>query len=120
VKLRKVNIMQARLLGILLASLSAPAFAEFVTGVQLKEYLDDARSGASFRSSTVAMGYVAGVYDMVDRTRVCIQRELSAKEAMLIVHRYLTARKEELHQPAATLVVQALSEQFPCDRAAEQ
>ena len=90
------------------------ASAEFFTGYQLKEHLDDAHAGTSFKSLTVAMGYISGVYDMIDRQQVCIQRELSAREAMEVVHRYLNAHRSELHQPASRLVVQALSEAYPC------
>ena len=93
-----------------------PASAEFFSGQQLKEHLDEARAGSSFKSLTVAMGYIAGVYDMVDRQQVCIEHELSAREAMEVVHRYLNAHRADLPQPAAKLVVQALSEEFPCTR----
>jgi hypothetical protein len=106
--------MRACAFALLLATLSAPVRAEFMTGQQLKEYLDDARTGTSFKSLTVAMGYVAGVYDMVDRQQVCITRELSAREAMDVVHRYLNAHRSELQLPASKLVVQALAEEFPC------
>ncbi len=106
--------MRAILIGVLCCAISVGAHAEFISATQLKEYLDDARSGSSFKSLTVAMGYVAGVYDMVDRSQVCINRELSARDAMAIVHRYLNAHRSELAQPAAGLVVRALAEEFPC------
>ena len=56
----------------------------------------------------------AGVHDMLDPGQVCISRELSAREAMEIVHRYLNAHRSDLAQPAAGLVVKALAEEFPC------
>jgi len=96
------------------ALICAPASAGFMTGQQLKEYLDDARAGTSFKNLTVAMGYVAGVYDMVDRSHVCITHELSVRAAMEVVHRYLNAHRDRLQRPAAELVVNALSEEFPC------
>ena len=97
-----------------LVFLSRPAAAEFFTGQQLKEHLDDARAGTSFKSLTVAMGYIAGVYDMVDRQQVCITRELSAREAMEVVHRYINAHPSDLQRPGSKLVVQALTEAYPC------
>ena len=106
--------MRVYALILLLAGLCGPARAEFVTGQQLKEYLDDAHTGVSFKSLTVAMGYVAGVYDMVDRTQVCITHELSAREAMDVVRRYLNAHRSELDQPGSKLVVKALADEFPC------
>ena len=106
--------MHARFLIPLLFALSAPAHAAFMTGTQLKQYLDEARNNSSFKGMTVGMGYVAGVYDMVDRTHVCITQELSARTAMEIVHTYLSTHRSELEQPASGLVVKALSEEFPC------
>jgi len=97
-----------------LTAVCVPAWAGFMTGDQLKDYLDDAQSGTSFKNLTVAMGYVAGVYDMVDQTHVCVTRELSVRDAMDIVHRYLNAHRSDLQQPAAELVVKALAEEFPC------
>jgi Ssp1 endopeptidase immunity protein Rap1a len=106
--------MQLRILIIVLFAVSIPVHAAFMTGAQLKQNLDDARSNASFKGMTMGMGYVAGVYDMVDRTQVCITQELSAREAMQIVHTYLNTHRSELEQPASGLVVKALSEEFPC------
>src|SRR5689334_20048065 len=106
--------MRASILIALLATLSAPVHAAFMSGTQLKQYLDEARNNSSFKGMTVGMGYVAGVYDMVDRTQVCIKQELSAREAMQVVHTYLNTHRSELEQPASALVVKALSEEFPC------
>jgi Ssp1 endopeptidase immunity protein Rap1a len=108
------ELMRERILTILLLATSLPVYAAFMTGAQLKENLDEARSNSSFKGMAIGMGYVTGVYDMVDRTQVCITQELSAREAMQIVHTYLNTHRSELEQPAATLVVKALSEEFPC------
>src|SRR5689334_11619350 len=102
--------MLARSMMVLLLIASIPVQAAFMTGAQLKQHLDDARNSSSFNAMTVGMGYVSGVFDMVDRTQVCITQQLSAKEAMQIVHRYLNTHRSELEQPAATLVVKALAE----------
>jgi hypothetical protein len=104
----------ARVLTILLLAASIPAQAAFMTGTQLKQHLDDAQNSSSFNAMTIGMGYVAGVFDMIDRTQVCITQQLSAREAMQIVHRYLNTHRSELEQPASGLVVKALSEEFPC------
>ena len=106
--------MRERILTTLLLAISLPAHAVFMTGAQLKQNLDEARSNSSFKGMTMGMGYVTGVYDMVDRAQVCITKELSAKEAMQIVHTYLNTHRDELEQPAAALVVKALSAEFPC------
>jgi hypothetical protein len=106
--------MRTPILTALLFMLSAPVHAAFMTGAQLKQYLDEARNNSSFKGMTVGMGYVAGVYDMVDRSQVCITQELSARKAMEVVHTYLNTHRGELEQPASALVVKALSEEYPC------
>ena len=98
----------------LLLAVSVPGHAAFVTGTQLKQNLDEARNNSSFNAMTMGMGYVSGVFDMVEFSQVCITQKLSAREAMQIVHRYLNAHRDQLEQPASTLVVKALSEEFSC------
>lgn len=106
--------MHAPIFTLLLLAASLPAHAAFMSGAQLKQHLDEARNSSSFNDLTIGMGYVSGVFDMVDRTQVCITQSLSAREAMQIVHRYLNTHRAELEQPAAPLVVKALTEEFPC------
>jgi hypothetical protein len=106
--------MYARIATLLLLAAAIPADAAFMTGAQLKQQLDEARNSSSFNALTMGMGYVSGVFDMVDTTQVCITQPLSAREAMQIVHRYLNTHRGELEQPAAPLVVKALTEEFPC------
>ena len=106
--------MNRRIQAALFFAVSLPAQAAFVSGTQLKQNLDEARNNASFNAMTMGMGYVSAVFDMVENTHVCIQQQLSAREAMQIVHRYLNAHRAELEQPVYGLVVKALSEEFPC------
>jgi hypothetical protein len=106
-----------RLLPIALSCiLSLPAEAQFLSGVQLKADLDEAEAGSSFAKRTIAMGYVAGVYDLAVGREVCPDRAVSAKESMGIVHRYLRAHPERLPENAAPLAVEALREAFPCKK----
>jgi len=106
--------MRRNILTTVLVAVSMPVHAAFVTGTQLKQNLDEARNNSSFNAMTMGMGYVSGVFDMVEFSQVCITQKLSAREAMQIVHRYLNAHRDQLEQPASTLVVKALSEEFPC------
>jgi len=95
---------------------SLPADAQFLSGVQLKADLDEAEAGTSFAKRTIAMGYVAGVYDLTVGREVCPDRAISAKESMGIVHRYLGAHPERLSENAAPLAVDALRQAFPCKK----
>jgi hypothetical protein len=106
-----------RLLPVAVACIvSLPAGAQFLSGVQLKADLDEAEAGTSFAKRTIAMGYVAGVYDLTVGREVCPDRAISAKESMGIVHRYLRAHPDRLAENAAPLAVEALREAFPCKR----
>jgi hypothetical protein len=100
----------------LLCALSLAARAQFLSGVQLKDDLDEAEAGSSFAKRTIAMGYLAGVYDLTVGREVCPDRTVNAKESMIIVHRYLRAHPERLLENAAPLAVEALREAFPCKK----
>ena len=108
--------MKRLLLSVLLSLASLPAFAQFMTGAQLKDYLDEAQAHSSFMKETFAMGYVSGVFDSLAGREVCPEHEVSAKDSMGIVHRYLRAHPEQLSQNAAPLAAQALRDAYPCNR----
>src|SRR3954463_5489670 len=62
--------MRRTILTILLLVVSIPVHAAFVTGTQLKQNLDEARNNSSFNAMTMGMGYVSGVFDMVEFSQV--------------------------------------------------
>lgn len=108
--------MPLRHIAAVLLVVSLPAQAGFMTGTQLKKQLDEARSNSSFPSMTTAMGYVAGVYDGIEGKQACPVKEISARDAMQVVHTWLNTHRAQLEQPAYGLVVKALSEEFPCSQ----
>jgi len=102
------------LLALLVCPAIASAQAPFLNGASLLDYLDEAAASTSFSKHAIAMGYVTGVHDAMAGREVCTDRSVSAKEDMEIVHQYLRAHPEQLAEPAAALVTQALSASFPC------
>ena len=106
--------MRILALALLLSALAAPAHAQFLTGKLLQEYLDEAQAGTSFAKRAIAIGYVAGIHDAVSGRKICAEATFTAEQSMEIVDRYLRAHPERLAESAAVLVIQALSESFPC------
>jgi len=61
------------------------------------------------------MGYVNGVVDLADRGKFfCFPKGLSPDQLYNIIGRYLYRHPEELHLGGHILIIQALSEVFPC------
>ena len=74
---------------------------------------------------TACLGYIAGVSDaMIDNLirdrsvpfKACIPRTVLAGKRAAIVIRWMTAHISYLRRPAATLIVHALSEAYPCKK----
>jgi hypothetical protein len=103
-------------LAITLLVLAAPAHAQFLTGAQLLEHLDQADAGTSFAKRTIALGYVSAVYDLAQGERVCPQSPIAASELTKVVHLFLRAHPERRSEPGAKLALDALAQRFPCAR----
>ena len=86
-------------LAAVLLALAAPAQAQFLTGAQLLEHLDEADAGVSFAKRTIAMGYVSAVYDLTQGDRVCPPEPVAASELMKVVHLFLRAHPERRGEP---------------------
>lgn len=110
---------------VICVSLSAAAVATelgksyMANGSELLTYC--AKSTANAQSA--CLGYIAGVSDAIindlirDRAspvKACIPRSVRAGDRAAIVIKWLSRHTDQLRKPAATLVVRALSEAFPC------
>ncbi len=60
------------------------------------------------------MGYVISVADAGDRIIFCTHKGANANQLVAITQRYLKDKLENRHLNAATLVVDALRQAFPC------
>jgi hypothetical protein len=96
--------------------LAQPAQAQFLTGAQLEEHLDEANAGTSFAKKTIAMGYVSAIFDLAQGERICPQQPIAASEAMNVVHRFLRGHPGRLQEPGAKLALEALAQAYPCSR----
>ena len=112
----RASLRRGLALAAVLVSLAVPAHAQFLTGAQLLQHLDEADAGASFAKRTISMGYVSAVHDLAQGDRVCPLEPIAASELMQVVHLFLRAHPERLHEPGAKLVLDALAGRFPCDR----
>ncbi len=93
--------------------------AHMANGSELLTYC--AKSTANAQSA--CLGYIAGVSDAIindlirDRAspvKACIPRSAKAGDRAAIVIKWLSRHIDQLRKPAATLVVRALSEAYPC------
>jgi hypothetical protein len=64
----------------------------------------------------MAMGYVSGIFDLIEGRETCPQAPISASELMALVRQHLETRPSLRDQPAAPLVVEVLAKRFPCPR----
>ena len=93
--------------------------SHMANGSELLTYC--AKSSANAQSA--CLGYIAGVSDAIindlirDRAspvKACIPKSMKAGDRAAVVIKWLSRHVTELRKPAATLVVRALSEAFPC------
>ena len=67
------------------------------------------------------MAYAAGVYDLLDLEngdggdRACVDEGVLNSQISDVVKRYLTQFPEKRHHEAASLVLAAVQEAFPCE-----
>jgi len=117
-------ILASSLIGILVSS---PSFAQAIggahiaTGSELLTYC--ARSSGHAQSA--CLGYIAGVSDSMisrqiastkNRGKACISRSVKAGDRAATVIAWLSRHVDQLNQPAAGLIMRALSEAYPCER----
>ena len=62
----------------------------------------------------MALGYIAGVHDVIEGTAVCTPQGVTLGQLGDIVLRKLLAVPEQRHHAADMIVFVALSESFPC------
>jgi hypothetical protein len=76
-------------------------------------------------AQTACLGYIAGVSDAIindlirdkeSPIKACIPRSVTAGDRAAMVIKWLSQHSDQLRKPAATLVVKALSEAYPCRR----
>jgi hypothetical protein len=96
-------------------AVTAPARAEFVTSDEFHGWLLEAtRSTGSFRDTTMALGYVAGVHDLFDGTEVCAPDHARGRAMLFEVRDWMERNRGKWDRRAAVTVRLALVARFPC------
>lgn len=91
---------------------SAPASADYFDGNTLKRLLDSSREF----DEAMYRGYVAGVQDSYNGVLFCVHEKVLLSQAYSVVKKYLENNPKDWHKAAKTLVIDALSEAFPCKK----
>ncbi|EGT3592081.1 Rap1a/Tai family immunity protein [Proteus mirabilis] len=100
------------------------ANAYFLDGNKLDSYtasLDKSNNGEVLSiqqviDSSTFLGYVAGVFDSGIGIYFCPKSNLEYKQVTDIVTIYLRYHPEKRNEKASDLVIQSLSERFPCKK----
>ncbi len=100
---------------LLLLTLAVPAHAEFVTSKQLADWLDEAaRPSGDFEYRTMALGFVAGVHDLLRDSSVCTPDQIRGRKLLLSVRSWMKRNPDQWNDVAAVTVRTALIETYPC------
>jgi hypothetical protein len=98
-----------------LALAATTARAEFVSSKTLSGWLDSAASTTgSFKDTTIALGYVAGVNDLLDGTEVCAPENIRDKKMLMELRGWMRRNLGKWDDNAAITVRSALTELYPC------
>lgn len=110
----------AAICGLLFSSLAnADDETRHLTGVFLLEVCKD---GTTYGvAGGLCAGLIGGVIDMHnlffhDNPIYCAPAEMTNKQAMLVVEKYLSDHPERLHEARAVLILDALKHAFPCKK----
>jgi hypothetical protein len=61
-------------------------------------------------------GYVAGVQDSFNGIHFCVPANVKLSQSSEIVTQYIKANAKQWHVSAKELIINALSEPFPCEQ----
>jgi hypothetical protein len=96
-------------------ALSGPAHAEFVSSDKLFDWLTEAsRSGGSFKDTTISLGFVVGVHDLLPDGEVCLPPKANAKQMQLDILKWMKDHRLRWDPVGARTARQALLETYPC------
>lgn len=98
-----------------LALAATAAHAEFVSSKTLSDWLDSAASTTgSFKDTTIALGYVAAVNDLLDGTEVCAPDNVRGKRMLMEIRGWMRRNLGKWDDNAAITVRNALTDLYPC------
>ncbi len=118
---RRVRLRTLPMLALLLAMAATPVRAEFVTSEKLAAWLDEAaRPGGDFEYRAMALGFVAGVHDLLLDGSVCTPDQIRGRKLLLAVRNWMKRNPGRWDEVAAKTVRTALLETYPCPPTGKQ
>lgn len=110
---------------VLFGALAVPCvtYAEFWGGYELKELVDaydrtdiGNAPAIDYQDAAHLGGFVVGVHDALEGVLICTPNQVKVGQLIGIVKKYVRDNPDKWNRPASTLVVNALSSAFPCER----
>jgi hypothetical protein len=105
---------------LLFSAMPGVALADYESGNSLLRVCTAGPSDPTYYQHRARCGaYIAGIADAADRQKtedhaVCVPGAVTAGQATDVVVAYLKAHPASRHRPAGILVIDALSNAFPC------
>ncbi len=100
---------------LLAGAIAGPAHAEFVSSDKLFDWLTEAsRNGGSFKDTTISLGFVMGVHDLLPDGEVCIPPKSSARQMQLAILKWMKDNRLQWDPVGARTARRALLETYAC------
>jgi len=100
---------------LVVGAVSGQAHAEFVSSDKLFDWLTEAsRIGGSFKDSTISLGFVVGVHDLLPDGEVCLPPKATAKQMQLDILKWMKDHRLQWDPVAARTARRALLETYAC------
>ena len=105
---------------------SGKSQAENLSGVEILPKCKEATAGfnggrcAGFIEGVISGMFIAGINETAEQTHMrqgyCLPEEATNGQNRTVFVKYLEDHPEELHEPAALLLIKALRKAFPCGK----
>lgn len=96
-------------------SIATAAHAEFVSSDKLFDWLTEAsRSGGSFKDTTISLGFVVGVHDLLPDGEVCLPPKSTARQLQLAILKWMQDNRLQWDPVGARTARRALLETYAC------
>ncbi|MGR3303846.1 MAG: Rap1a/Tai family immunity protein [Candidatus Scalindua sp.] len=92
------------------------SYADYFMGNDIMEYWNEKDSA----DNIMIRGYFAGVQDAYNGYYFCVDAEVKLSQAAEVIIKYMKDNPEKWHTAGKNLVINALSEAFPCDKESDK